>query len=33
VMAALAAVASLVIVWGYVSGARQVRSASTGSGS
>jgi len=31
VMAALAAVACLVIVWGYLSGARRVRSASAGS--
>lgn len=33
VMAALAAVACLVIVWGYLSGARRVRSASAGSSS
>jgi TRAP-type C4-dicarboxylate transport system permease small subunit len=33
VMAALAALAALVIVWGYLSGARPVRSASAGSAS
>jgi TRAP-type C4-dicarboxylate transport system permease small subunit len=33
VMAALAAVASCVIVWGYLSGARRARSASSGPGS